>query len=363
MFGVLDRYISREISHTWAAVTIVLLVIMVANVLARILSRVTEGRLPAEALLVLLGLKVINLLVTLIPLGLYLGILLAFGRLYRDNEMAASAACGAGLKSLYRPVLFNGVIGVVLITALTFWASPWAAKLERQVTDGIASQSVSSVLGAGRFVEILGGSAVVYTESRSTTSDQFEQVFVHRSREDGTFEVETAASATYQRDRDGNEYIVFRDGVTLIADPDGQSYQRTEFARHGVRLPDRVEPSGSVAISAKSLRDLWQEGSSASIAEIQWRISIPLAAMLLALLAVPLSHTSPRQGRYSKIVLAILIYVPYANLLVLGRKWTAAGKVPAFIGVWWVHALFILVILYFTIRRYGFSWLGKEEPV
>lgn len=363
MFGVLDRYISREISQTWAAVTIVLLVIMVANVLARILSRVTEGRLPADALLVLLGLKVINLLVTLVPLGLYLGILLAFGRLYRDNEMAASAACGAGLRSLYRPVLFNGIIGVLLIGVLTFWASPWAAGLEKRVTESIASQSVSSVLGAGRFVEILGGSAVVYTESRPSGNDRFEQVFVHRSREDGTFEVETAASATYQRDRDDNEYIVFRNGVTVVADPDGQSYQRTEFARHGIRLPSSQQESSAVAISAKSLRELWEDGSSPSIAEIQWRFSIPLAALLLALLAVPLSHTSPRQGRYSKIVVAILIYVPYANLLVLGRKWTAAGKVPSLIGLWWVHALFIVVILYFTVRRYGFNWFGGKRSV
>ncbi len=356
MFGVLDRYISREITQTWAAVTIVLLVIMVANVLARILSRVTEGRLPAEALLVLLGLKVINLLVTLVPLGLYLGILLAFGRLYRDNEMAASAACGAGLKSLYRPVIANALAGVLLITALTFWASPWAAKLERQVTDQIAGQSVATLLGAGRFVEILGGSAVVYTESRQPGNNEFRQIFVHRSFEDGTFEVETAASATYQRDRDNNEYIVFNDGVSVISDPSGQSYQRTEFAHHGVRLPVREQASDTVEISAKSLRQLWAQGDTQSIAEIQWRFSIPLAALLLALLAVPLSHTSPRQGRYSKIVVAILIYVPYANLLVLSRKWTAAGKVPPLIGVWWVHVLFAMVILYFTVRRYGFIW-------
>ena len=90
MLGVLDKYILREISLTWFAVTVVLLVIMVANVLARILSKVTEGALPADALFILVGLKVINLLVTLIPLGLYLGVLLAFGRLYRDSEMSVS---------------------------------------------------------------------------------------------------------------------------------------------------------------------------------------------------------------------------------------------------------------------------------
>lgn len=364
MLGVLDRYILREISLTWFAVTVVLLVIMVANVLARILSKVTEGSLPADALLVLVGLKVINLLVTLIPLGLYLGVLLAFGRLYRDSEMSAIAACGAGLKSLYRPVLINGLIGVLLITLLTFWASPWAARFEQTLTEKIAGQSIASLLGAGRFVEILDGNAVVYTESLSADKNTFNQVFVHRDLEDGAFEVETAKSAVYQRDDENNEYIVFVDGVTVIGRPGGQSYQRTTFERHGVRLPGRQQSTAALENSAKTFSELWRDDSNQSSAEIQWRISIPLAALLLAFLAIPLSHTSPRQGRYSKIALAILIYVPYANLLVLSRKWVAAGTIPPIVGLWWVHLLFIGVIVYFTVRRYGVDWvLGRSKGI
>lgn len=357
MLGVLDKYIFREISLTWFAVTVVLLLIMVANVLARILSRVTEGVLPADALFVLLGLKVINLLVTLIPLGLYLGVLLAFGRMYRDTEMSAIAACGGGLKSLYKPVLLNGLVGIVLITLLTFWASPWAARFEQAVTEKVASQSVASLLGAGKFVEILDGSAVVYTESLSGDKNKFNQVFVHRDLEDGAFEVETASHAEYQRGDNNDEYIVFVDGTTVIGQAGAQSYQQTTFDRHGVRLPDRVQATASLENSAKSLAQLWNDDSTQSAAELQWRISIPLAALLLALLAVPLSHTSPRQGRYSKIAVAILIYVPYANLLVLSRKWVAAGTIPPIVGLWWVHLLFVGVILIFTVKRYGVEWV------
>lgn len=357
MPGVLDKYIFREISLTWFAVTVVLLVIMVANVLARILSRVTEGTLPADALFLLVGLKVINLLVTLIPLGLYLGVLLAFGRLYRDSEMSAIAACGAGLKSLYRPVLFNGLIGVILISLLTFWASPWAARIEQALTEKVASQSIASLLTAGRFVEILDGNAVVFTESSSNQGNKFNQVFVHRDLEDGAFEVETAKTAEYQRDEDNNEYIVFVDGVTVIARPGGESYQRTTFARHGVQLPGRQLETAALENSAKTFAQLWRDDTSQSSAELQWRVSIPLAALLLALLAIPLAHTSPRQGRYSKIALAILIYVPYANLLVLSRKWLAAGSISPIVGLWWVHLLFICLIIFFTVKRYGVDWV------
>ena len=354
----LDRYIFKEISVSWFAVTVVLLVIMVANVLARILSRVTDGSLPADALFLLVGVKVINLLVTLIPLGLYLGVLLAFGRLYRDSEMSAIAACGTGLGALYRPAIVNGIIGVVLISLLTFWVSPWAARFEQQLTEKVAARSIGSLLDAGRFVEILNGGAVVFTESVSNGGEQFNRVFVHRDLEDGRFEVETAEYATYQRDAEtDSEFIVFVDGVSTIASPGAESYQRTRFARHGIRLPATEQTSRELENSAMTLTELINSNDLQSIAELQWRFSIPLAALLLALLAIPLSYTSPRQGRYSKIALAILIYVPYANLLVLSRKWVAAGTIPPAIGLLWVHLLVVVLIVFLTIKRYGTGWL------
>jgi len=358
MLKTLDRYIFREISTTWFAVTVVLLVIMVANILARILSKVTDGSLPADALLTLVGLKVISLLVTLIPLGLYLGVLLGFGRMYRDSEMSALAACGTGLSALYRPVVANGVIGVLIIAVLTFWASPWAARYEQRLMDEVADQSITSLLGAGRFIEIPGGNAVVFTEALSEDKQQFKQIFVHRELENGAFEIETARSANYRKDpASGDEYVVFVDGTSIVVDANHGSYRRTEFARHGVRLPSKEQQASSLEYSAQTLGELLRTRDNPSIAEIQWRISIPLAAMLLAILAVPLAHSSPRQGRYSKIALAILIYVPYANLLVLSRKWLAAGTVSPVVGLWWVHLLFICLIAFLTIRHYGYRWV------
>ncbi len=360
----LDRYIFKEIFLTWIAVTVVLLVIMVANVLARILSKVTDGTIPVDALFLLVGVQVINLLVTLIPLGLYLGVMLAFGRMYRDSEMSAVAACGTGLGALYRPAIVNGVIGVVVITFLTFWASPWSARYEQQLTEKIATQSIGSLLDAGRFVEILDGGAVVFTESLADGSDQFNRVFVHRDLEDGAFEVETAEYAIYQREEQTDEeFIVFVNGVSTIAKPGAESYQRTKFARHGVRLPRDEQTSRELENSAKSFTELLNSDDLQSTAEMQWRFSIPLAALLLALLAIPLSYTSPRQGRYSKIALAIMLYVPYANLLVLSRKWIAAGTISPVVGMVWVHLLVVVLIIFLTVKRYGASWLpGKNVP-
>ncbi len=357
----LDRYVFREISQTWLAVTIVLLVIMIANVLARTLSKVTDGSIAPEMLLALVAVKSVNLLVTLIPLGLYLGVLLGFGRLYRDSEMAAIAACGAGLKALYRPAIVAGLIGVVLIGVLTVWVSPWAARYERVLADQIASRSVAGLLNAGRFVELLDGSAVVFTESLAENKQQFQNIFVHRELADGSFEVETASYAVYQHDElTGDEFIVFVDGASTVAQPGSTQYRTTTFSQHGIKLPERESSSSAGKVGSYSMSRLWQTSTPAASAELQWRISIPLAAVLLAILAVPLSHTSPRQGRYSRIALAILIYVPYANLLVLSRKWIAAGSLSPVIGLWWVHLLLLALAAFLAVRLYGLSWLSNQ---
>jgi len=354
----LERYIFKEITITSIAVTVVLLVIMVANVLARILSKVTDGSLPANALFMLVGVKAVNLLETLIPLGLYLGVLLAFGRLYRDSEMSAVSACGTGLGALYRPAMWSGVLGGLLITLLTLWVSPWAARFEQRVTDDVASQSIGGLLDEGRFVEILDGRAVVFAETKSEGGEQFNKVFVHRDLEDGGFEVEIAEHATYQRDLESEEeFIVFTDGASTVGKAGADSFQRTTFGRHGVRLERPAQSTKSLEISAKTITQLLASDDLQSKAELQWRFSIPLAALLLALLAIPLSYATPRQGRYSKIAIAILIYVPYANLLVLGRKWIAAGTVPPWMGLLWVHAIVVILIIVLTIKRYGTSWL------
>lgn len=97
-------------------------------------------------------------------------------------------------------------------------------------------------------------------------------------------------------------------------------------------------------------------------AELQWRISIPLAALILAMLAVPLSYASPREGRFAKIALAIVIYIPYANLLVLCRKWISSGSLPSWIGLWPVHLCMLGLLVFLLARRLGWRWLSSVSP-
>ncbi len=354
---ILDRYLIKEMLVTWVAVTVVLLVIMIGDVLARSLRSVTDGAITPDTLMILVGIKSISLLVTLIPLGLYLGILLAHGRFYRDNEITVMQACGSGWLDLLRPTAVVGLLGAILITLLTVYASPWSARYEQQLKQDLKEQSALSILTPGKFVESSDGNTVLFVRDTTADRSQFNDVFMYRQRQDQLPAVDIARIASYQRDAEsGNEYLIFTDGQTTIGNPGDAEYTVTQFKRQGVLRPKQGAEEPRLRIKGKTLSQLWQSSENAERAELQWRISIPLAALILALLAVPLSYTSPREGRFGKIAIAILIYIPYANLLVLMRKWIASGTVPSWIGLWPIHILVLCLILYLLLKRVGWRW-------
>jgi len=359
---ILDRYLVREMLVTWAAVLVVLLVIMVGNVLARSLSRVTDGAVAADMLLLLVAVKSVSLLVTLIPLALYLGILLAQGRFYRDNEMAVMQACGVGWLDILRPTALVGLVGVVSIGILTVFASPWSARYEQVLQQQLREQSALALLTPGRFVSSSDGGVVLFVREGSPDRTQFNDVFMYRAGEDRPPSVDSARFATYQRDEDsGNEYLVLSEGQTSVGRAGGADFTVTDFRRQGVLRPQQDGDAPRLKLKGKSLAQLWGSRDPADRAELQWRVSIPLAALLLALLAVPLAHTSPREGRFGKIGIAILVYIPYANFLVLMRKWIAAGSVPSWVGLWPVHVAVALLTIWLLGRRVGWRWLADRR--
>ena len=354
----IERYLLREICLTWAAVTLVLLIIMVGNVFASSLGRASEGSLSADVLFVFVAVKSIGLLVTLVPLGLYLGILLAFGRLYRDSEMTAMTACGVSLWRIMRPAAIAGVFGVAIIAVLTIWVNPWAATYEQQIKADLQERSALDFLVAGRFIETPGGGSVYFVQKASEDKTEIENVFLHHESSNGEKQLEVAKSASYQKNPEtGEEFVIFSDGQNTVGRPGESAYQITSFENHGIAIPPRDQVEPRLKTAGMSLEQLWNSEDPRRKAELQWRISIPLASLILALLAVLVSHTSPRKGRFSKIAVAILIYIPYSNLLVLARKWIADGTVDPAFGIWWVHAIVLVLFSILLIRRLGWSWI------
>lgn len=348
--GTFDRYVLREVAIAWAAVTGVLLVILVSNQVARVLGQAASGQLPREIVGAVIGLTSIQNLTVLVPVGMLLAVVMGLGRLYHESEMAAMQACGRGPASLLRPVLGLATVVAAALAWLTLDLAPAASARAQELRREALRDAQFGQLEAGKFRAFAGGQAVFYAE-RIAPDGRLLGVFVER-RDGDAIEVATAESAVHEV-AEGGELHVIRlfAGERHAGTPGEPSYRRIAFAEH--TIPVRIAGTGAATDrrEAKSTRQLWLSGDPGDLAEWQWRVSLPLMTVLLALLAVPLSRLQPRQGRYARMGYAILLYFIYSNLIGAARVWLEKGKTGPWVGVWWVHLLVMLLALLLLYRQ------------
>lgn len=360
MLTILDRYLLREVIQTWVAVTFVLLVIMLTTRFARYLGEAAAGNLPSEAVFALLGLTSIHYLTVLVPVSLFLAVMLALGRLYRDNEMVAIMSCGVGYGDLWRPLMGLATLVAVGLALLSMVVSPWAGQASHRVQVAAEREVQATGFDAGRFRTSDQGATVFYAESVSDGGREMSNVFIQQRDEDQRIMVSLAERGEQRLDEaTGERMLVLYDGRRYLGQPGAHEYQIIEFREHGVRV-DLGEPDYSDARrSAQPTALLWRSGEPGDLAELQWRISVPLMGLLLVLLAVPLGRVSPRQGRYGKLLAAILVYVLYSNLLGISQVWIERGQLPGWIGLWWVHLLVVAFTVFLVGRHYGWRYLRQ----
>jgi lipopolysaccharide export system permease protein len=333
----LDRYLLREVVQTSVAVTGVLLVILLSNQLARVLGQAAQSEFPGDVVLALIGLTTLQQLTVLVPIGLFLGIVLALGRLYHESEMTAMAACGVGPLAIYRPIVLFTVLVVALLAALSFRIVPAAAGRAQQIRIEAMRQAQFGALEPGRFRSFASGDAVFYAEKVSP-SGQLQGVFVQRRVED-RIEIAVAQRAEQRGAGQAQQLFVLFDGRRYEGVPGSREWRVVEFAEHGipVRMPEFQTRKGRHQF--KSTRALAVSRSRADRAELAWRVAVPVMAAALMVLAVPLAKLRPRQGRYARIGLAVLAYFIYSNLLAAVRVWIEKDSPGGALGMWWVHLL------------------------
>ena len=358
MLSIIDRYLLREILLGWVAITLVLLLIMISHRMVGYLAQAATGELPGDVIFVLLGVKTIWLLVYVMPFSLALGVVSGLGRLYRDNEMTVLAACGVGPGRLYPPLLGMAVVVALLLGWMALYFTPGVVAYGERITQRAVQQADISLLGAGRFNVLHGGMIIFYAERLSEDKQRMENLFVYvydRKNQDKPPQVISAASAYRMTDRNsGDEYLVFVDGYRYEGRPGEVGYRIMKFDRQGVRveLPGK-EPASSKR-SAIPTVDLLGSHDLKQIVELQWRLSVPLSVMVLVFLSVPLSRMSPRKGRYGGLVMPVLVFVIYFNLMGTAKAWVEQGAIPPLIGIWWVHLLpLVLAIALLTGGRVG----------
>ena len=343
--GIFGRYVLREVVTAWLAVTGVLLVILLANAVVGVMERAAANQYPQSMVLELIGLSSLQYLSIVLPVGLLLGVVLALGRLYADSEVAAALACGVGPRTLYTPVALLALVVAGALTWLSLVLAPEATAQALSLRNAALRAGQLAPIAAGKFRGFGAGTkAVLY--ARSVTRDgALGDVFLERS--DGPqVEVALADRATHSVTADGLTHILtLYDGERLEGVPGSPEFRMVRFAEHVVTLQVPMMTDVVRDLEARSTSSLRHSTDRAERAELHWRISMPIMCLVLALLAVPLSKLRPRQGRYARVWLAVLIFFVYYNLATTGRTWIAHNTVPEVVGLWWTHVVVALLAL------------------
>ena len=366
MLQIIDRYLLRELALSVAATALVLLVITAGGTFADVLNKVALGRLPGTVMFPVLGLRVLDALSVLLPLALFLGVMMALSRLYRDSEMHVLGAAGMGAAGLLRPAAMLAVPLALAAGLVSLWLGPAAVRTANAMVSDANRSVIAAGLEPGRFVELPGHAGVIFVDSMDSKGTRLGRVFIENERTGKSgparLDIVTAASGRlYHGSEASGRYLALEDGHRFEGRMGQDDWKRMRFERNEIALSTPTgEASDSSEDHARPSLALARSSDPGARAELAWRISVPVSVLVLALLAVALSRQNPREARYGRLLIAILVYLLYANVLALVRAGMVQGRVPAGFGLWWVHALAAAIGAWIVWRQYHVGKLSAR---
>lgn len=344
------RYLAKEVFITLASLIGILLLIFMSNQFVNYLNRAASGNIPVMIIMKLMMLELPNLMGLLLPLGFYVALLIAYGRLYADSEMTVLQACGYGPTQLLKHSLCMALVISAIVTVIMIWGSPLIATERTKLIRTTGVQTLIQTIVPGHFRAIAHGKEVFYVESMSRAHTKAENIFLaRRVIKDNVpqWQVLWAERAYAETDQKTFEdYIILKNGREYEGTPGRADYQVAEFQQYKARLPHPIEVIEK-DIRAASTASLFPfiNSDNRKAAELQWRISVSLMTLILTLVAVPLSRVNARSGKFAKLLPAILLYFVYANFMFISRNWLATGKISQWLGMGWIHGVVISIAL------------------
>jgi lipopolysaccharide export system permease protein len=341
---IFRRSLVRELTATAIGLFVVLLGILFTNLVLRLLARAAGGAVAPEGILALLGFNALFYLNILLSVTLYLTVLLTLSRWYRDSEMIVWFTSGQSVTACLKPILWFAAPFLVAIVVLSLFLSPWAEQRKLEFERQLESRDEFVLLTPGLFKEFRRANLVVYVESINTFDGTIRNIFLH-SIDDGKDVTTVARSGSLQEMKNGDRFIVLEDGHRYEGKPGAADYRIVEFERLGRRIEPvelRALPTSAKAIPTPALVAI---DGKIERAELFWRLSVPISAVLLTLLGIPLAQVNPRMGRSFNLISAALLYMVYSNCLNIVQSFIAQGKLGFWAGLALPHVIAAVVVL------------------
>ncbi len=348
----------REFSSTGIVVFIVVLSITLVTQVIRLLDQAATGSIPAEGVLALLGFRTLSYLAPLLAGTTFVAILLSLSRAYRDSEMVVWFSAGLSLTAWVRPVLLFSLPIAGIVAVLALFLSPWAIGKSEELRQILRTRDDASLVSPGTFQESRHADRVFFVETVSQDKQRVENVFV-QSMEKDAVAVMVARVGRVETAQNGDRFLVMESGARFDGPPGSPEYRIMHFDRYAIRIQQAEARPAVPSTKSQPLLDLLQNRTPEHLAELGRRLSQPISAVLLALLAIPLAQVNPRAGRSLNLVMAILIYMIYTNSLSVAQVWVAFQRIDPTLGLWGVHGAMLAFIAAFFYRRLSVFSLGR----
>ena len=354
------RTLLREFANLAVAVFLSLFLIALTTRLIRLLGQAAGGKIPSDAVVAFLGFSALNVLPVLLSLTLFITVLLALNRAWRDSEMVIWFSSGLSLAAWMRPVLIFAAPLVLVIALLSFFISPWAAQKSEQYRSRIDSRDDISRVEPGSFGESRSKERVFFVESIAGDKTSVQNVFVNSTQHRRTGVMMSERGFT-EFAPNGDRFLVMLSGRRYVGTPGSADFRLMEFERYATRIQTREGDEPVATHKSTSTLGLIETPTRSNLGELLWRVGMPASALILALLAIPMSFVNPRAGRSVSLLFALLTYMVYSNLLSVSQAQVAQGKLAFGTGLWLVHAAMLVVLVVLFAQRMGLLRMPRRR--
>lgn len=335
---ILFRYLARELAGTMIAVTLVLLMILMSGRLIQQLSAAAAGEVSLEIVFFTLMLRLPSFLEMILPLALFIAILLAYGRMYAENEMTVLSATGFSDNQLLGYTMIPALLTMFTVGFFSLYLSPLGAQKMEDLYRKQAEMTEFELLAPGRFQSTKSGQRVTYTESLSDDKTVMQNVFIA----DGNTLLLASEGTQYVSDDTGSRFLKLTEGKRFDIPSDSLAFKVLTFDEYGVKIADEPDERKKLRKEAVPTLELLETDNPKLTAQLQWRVSLIIMVPLLTLIALPLSRVNPRQGRFARLFPAIVLFMVYISLLIALRGMVEKARISEF-AVWALHLVYLAI--------------------
>ena len=364
---IFKQALRRELSFTTGGVFLVLVTIMVTTLVIRILGYAANGAVNPEDALVLIALATLGYLAVLLTVSLFVATLIVLVRWYKDSEMIVWFASGLSVTNLIRPILQFAMPLLIVIALLALFVWPWANRESTLISQRFQQRDDVSMVSAGQFKESAKAERVFFIEALDVDKSEVKNIFVADTK-NGRLSIAVSSTGFIQNSEGGEKSIVLHNGRRYEGQPTHPDFRILEFNEYSTKIRSKETLAPAPRDREKTITELLNDPNPAATnpnrAELLWRIGLPLMALGLVLIAIPLAYVNPRLGNYTAMFYAVLIYLIYSNLLNLTQNFVSQGKVSVFVAIWPIHLIALLIAFVLIRNRINPSlkWWRRQLP-